>query len=78
MGRWRNWFEDIHVCRWHSKFDTVFVFSVEWMAPLLYSVACTALMAVLTVASPTTRADEMSVELRMPEVQPKLVGGITS
>ena len=44
------------------------------MAYLLYGVVCTAVLAVLTAAKPTG-SEEMAVELRMPEVQPKLVGG---
>ena len=44
------------------------------MAQLLYGVVCTAVLAVLTSAKPTG-SEEMAVELRMPEVQPKLVGG---
>ena len=75
-----NWTEDIKyiidVCVWHIVFYTVFVSPLDWMAPLLYGASCAAFMAVLTLASPTTRADEMSVELRMPEVQPKLVGAM--
>ena len=47
---------------------------IEWMAPLLCTVVCAAFLAVLVSAKPTTSSDETAVELRMPEVQPKMVG----
>lgn len=47
---------------------------VEWMAPMLCTVVCAAFLAVLVSAKPTTSSDETAVELRMPEVQPKMVG----